>query len=89
MGKVYFGTPDGKMLGTIGEIKDIDLTPEESGIDDMFKGGSESFECEIEIKAKGGLDPFKYLMSGGDKGRYNGMVLKEDGYLSPENGWIR
>ena len=90
MGKVYFGTTDGKILGTLGEIKEIELTSEEPEIDEVFKMASESFECRCELKVEGheNLDPGRFLLSGGDKGLYNGMTLKEDGYLSPENGWF-
>ena len=91
MGKVYIGTPDGKELSPLGEIKEIDLTSEESGIEYTgFLKGSETFECKVDLSVVGheGLDPMRYLCSGGDKSMYNAMTLKEDGYLSPKNGWV-
>lgn len=91
MGKIYFGTPDGKELRPLETIETIELTPEDSGIDDKMRfleGKSESFECELTLKIKDGLDPYRFLASGGNRGLYNGLALKEDGRLSPENAWI-
>ena len=91
MGKIYFGTPDGKELRPLDEIKTIELTPEESGSDDrlrFYEGRSDSFRCELELKSENGLDPYRVLASGGNRGLYNGMTLKEEGKLTPENGWI-
>lgn len=52
----------------------------------------DSWKQEIEFKGKleceGNKNPRRMIMSGGDKGLYNSLTLKEDGYLSPENGWV-
>lgn len=92
MGKVYFGTIDGKELRPLGEVGEIELTSEESGIDDIKRfseGRSDSFECEVKLEKVGKLDPWRFLASGCDQGTYNSMTLKEDGCLNPENGWIK
>lgn len=91
MGDIYFGTYDGKEVHKLGYISDIELASEES-VDDVkrrFLDDRIEFSgCELQLKHKDGLDPWKYLASGGNRGVYNGLVLKEEGYLSSKNGWI-
>lgn len=75
----------------LGHIEEVELTTEECSDDlkDRYLGSNEmSFEIPIESIQCGNKNPYRFLASGGDKGRYNGMTLKEDGYLSAENGWI-
>lgn len=92
MGTVYFGTSDGKILQPMSEIKEMDLTSEEDAkeLQPMVKA-LESFECDVDIKIVGheNLNLCRYIASGFDQGRYNGMTLREEGHLSPDNGWIK
>lgn len=86
---IYFGTPDGRKISPLGEVKDIELTPEESAECKKWGRAADSFECEIKLEAReDGLDPWRILASGGDKSTYNAMTLKEEGKLTPENGWL-
>ena len=92
------------MIGDDGEyhelsrINEIELNPEQietstlQDIDDIVQkiGQTQTFEASmptLEVEC-GKLNPWRYLASGCDKSRYNAMTLKEDGYLSKENGWI-
>lgn len=88
MGKVFFGTMDGEVLGELDTISEIELTAESTEEDEMgfISRGTEemTFECQIDD-----WEQFeKHVVYGGNKGRYNGHILKKDGYLSPENAWI-
>lgn len=70
----------------LGKISDIEimseLTPEEEEIVDRLYV-SESFECSIP-ESEGD----KLLRSILGQSAYNSMKLRQDGYLSPENGWF-
>lgn len=41
-----------------------------------------------EIIDKDGLDVIRKIRSGGDRGIYNGLTLKEEGKLTPLNAWL-
>ena len=68
------------------------LTDEELENDELAKRFIDSKSYEIEFKGnfecEGNKNPIRMIMSGGDKGLYNALTLKEEGYLSPENGWV-
>lgn len=70
---------DGR-IEKLGHISDIELTPEEEEIAERLYV-SESFECSIS-------EGDKLLRSILGQSAYNSMKLKQDGYLSPENGWF-
>lgn len=76
---------DGKFV-PLGHIDEMELTSVEEK-DIRALGQTESFECKLEIE--GNKNPNRLFMSGFNKGYYNGLTLKEDGYLSPENGWVK
>lgn len=63
-----------------------DLETEDEWVRNFINGTEMSFECQMELE--NGKDLGRFLRAGCDKGRYNGLTLKEEGYLSPENGWI-
>lgn len=77
---------DGEHFEKLGKISDIEimsdteLTPEEEEIAERLYV-SESFECSIS-------ESDKLLRSILGQSSYNSMKLKQDGYLSPENGWF-
>lgn len=77
---------DGEHFEKLGKISDIEilsdteLTPEEEEIVDRLYV-SESFECSIS-------ESDKLLRSILGQSSYNSMKLKQDGYLSPKNGWF-
>lgn len=79
-----------KKLGRVDNIPV--LTDEELENDELAKRFIDSKSYEIEFKGKfeceGNKNPIRMIMSGGDKGLYNALTLKEDGYLSPKNGWV-
>ena len=69
-------------MGKLGHISDIELTPEEEEIADRL-GVEESFSFSIPESEQD-----KLLRSMLGQSSYNSMKLKQDGYLSPENGWF-
>lgn len=79
---------DGEHFEKLGKISDIEimsdteLTPEEEEIVDRMYT-SESFEFSIP-ESEGD----KLLRGILGQSAYNSMKLKQDGYLSPENGWF-
>ena len=85
---IYFGTPDGKEVKPLGEVKEIELSSEES--EDMETcGKAGSFECKFKLEEReDGLNPYRILASGFDRSTYNSMTLREEGKLTPENGWL-
>ena len=72
---------DGK-VGKLGHISDIGLTPEEEEIAERLST-EETFSFSITESDK---DRLIRGMLG--QSSYNSMKLKQDGYLSPENGWF-
>lgn len=79
-----------KKLGSVEKIPV--LTDAELENDELAKRfidfKSDEIEFEGKIECEGNKNPIRMIMSGGDKGVYNSLTLKEDGYLSPENGWV-
>lgn len=68
---------DGKDFHKLGSISESDLKEE----------AVKEFDLEpVEIKCD--LDFRKLLRAVLTQGQYNAYVLKQDGYLSPKNGWI-
>lgn len=41
-----------------------------------------------EIVDKDGLNVVRKIVSGGDRGIYNGLTLREEGELTPKNAWL-
>ena len=87
MNNQFYAEVDGK-FAPIGKIESIELDEETEEFCSRL-GQTESFKCEVELKAEGNKNPNRLFMSGFNKGYYNGLTLKEDGYLSPENGWVK
>lgn len=88
MNEIYFGTADGwQKLGSITEVK---LTSDEETEEELKKrflsSGSIEFSGTLDTESTERIA--KHIVFGGDRGRYNGYILKRDGYLSPENAWI-
>lgn len=89
---IFVSTPDGELheLGELSEA-DISLSEEEVKKSDSLFSSEVEFKSEVEItiaEGKRKLNPYRFFASGCDKSTYNAMALKEDGYLSPKNGWI-
>lgn len=85
----FFVLQDGeyKPLGNISECDlSIEPTPEEEVLVKRFS--SKDLTMSIDIAADSVVNLEKYIICGGDRGRYNGYRLKRDGYLSPENAWM-
>ena len=86
----FFVDGEYKKLGSVDKIPV--LTDEELENDGLAKRFIDFKSYEIEFEGKfeceGNKNPIRMIMSGGDKGLYNALTLKEDGYLSPENGWV-
>lgn len=83
---VYFATADGDFK-PIGHIEEIDLKVESEESEELSRFMSQEpieFAAEIENPE----EIVKHVVFGGDKGLYNGYVLKRDGYLNGENGWL-
>lgn len=73
---------DGEHFEKIGHVSDIELTAEEEEIAERLFV-SDSFEFSIPES-----ESDKLLRSILGQSAYNSMKLKQDGYLSPENGWF-
>ena len=86
----FFVDGEYKKLGSVDKIPV--LTDEELENDELAKRFIDFKSYEIEFEGKfeceGNKNQMRMIMSGGDKGLYNALTLKEDGYLSPENGWV-
>lgn len=87
----FYKNDDGeyKSLGNIEDIPTLsseDLETEDEWVRNFVNGTEMSFECQIELE--NGKNLGRFLRAGCDRGRYNGLTLKEEGYLNPENGWV-
>ena len=87
---VLFSTLDGKEIGRLGHIEECELTAEPEPDDDVKLRyfSDKGLTMTIPIEAESVKNIEKYIICGGDRGRYNGYRLKRDGYLSPENAWM-
>lgn len=77
--KLIFGTVDGKVIGKLGSVNEIELTVDESESRKLFT--DKTYEASVKFNC----DPFRAFLP---QGMYNAYVLKRDGYLSPDNGWF-
>lgn len=68
----------------IGELKEVDISDDLSD-DTEYKRFLSSKPMEFRCEIENSDEIMKCLLG---QGRYNAMKLKQDGYLSPENGWI-
>ena len=83
---IYYETEEGfKPLGTISEIELTAETIEDNEIKQRFFD-SKPIEITATIDEKS-ADRLERAILG--QSAYNAKRLKEDGYLSPENGWIK
>ena len=73
---------DGEHFEKLGYVSDIELTAEEEEIAERLFV-SESFEFSISESER---DKLQRSVLG--QSSYNSMKLRQDGYLSPENGWF-
>ena len=73
---------DGEHFEELGHVTDIELSAEEEEIAERLFT-SESFEITAPIENMDGL-----VRSMLGQSAYNSMKLRQDGYLSPENGWF-
>jgi len=71
---------DGKNFERIGEVSEVDLTVEEENTPEYMSKAA-------EFTAKGDTDGLFRAILG--QSAYNSMKLRQDGYLSPKNGWIQ
>ncbi len=82
---------NGNELKKLGTVEEIELTTEEENMFEKERYAiwdSSEFSCEFQINPESVKDIRKHIVYGGDRGRYNGYVLRRDGYLSPENAWF-
>ena len=80
MGKFLYSV-DGEHFEKMGYVSDIELSAEEEEIAERYYV-SDSFEVSIPKSESDKL--FRSILG---QSAYNSMKLKQDGYLSPENGW--
>ena len=87
-GHFYFER-DGE-LESVGYVDAIEIISDEDDAEDekMKYLDSRTFYTSFTIDDKSVEEIWKYVVFGGDRGRYNGYVLHRDGYLSPKNAWI-
>lgn len=81
MGKFLYSV-DGEHFEELGHVTDIELSAEEEEIAERYYV-SDSFEVSIPKSESDKL--FRSILG---QSAYNSMKLKQDGYLSPENGWF-
>ena len=82
MGKLLCSV-DGEHFEELGHVSDIELSAEEEEIAERFFAPD-----TIELTAQApelNMDGLVRNMLG--QSAYNSMKLRQDGYLSPENGW--
>lgn len=75
---------DGEHFEELGHVTDIELSAEEEEIAERF-----FMPDTIELTAQApelNMDGLVRSMLG--QSAYNSMKLRQDGYLSPENGWF-
>ena len=83
MGKLLCSV-DGEHFEELGHVSDIELSAEDEEIAERFFAPD-----TIELTAQApelNMDGLVRNMLG--QSAYNSMKLREDGYLSPENGWF-
>lgn len=81
MGKFLYSV-DGEHFEELGHVTDIELSAEEEEIAERLYV-SDSFEFSIPES-----ESDKLLRSILGQSSYNSMKLRQDGYLSPKNGWF-
>lgn len=81
---------DGEELCKLGTIDECVLTADSEPEEDIKRRfySEKDMTMSIDIEAESVTNIEKYIICGGDRGRYNGYRLKRDGYLSPENAWM-
>ena len=80
MSKIYFASYDGKPVEELKEIHlEADVEPTKIDV-----GSTDT----IEFTADANVDTDLLMRAVLGQSMYNAMVLKRDGYLSPQNGWI-
>lgn len=82
MGELFCSV-DGEHFEKMGFVSDIELSAEEEEIAERFFSPE---PIEITMQAPE-LDMDGLVRSMLGQSAYNSMKLKQDGYLSPENGW--
>ena len=83
MGKFLYSV-DGEHFEELGHMTDIELSAEEEEIAERLYM-SEPVEITAQVEA---LDMDGLVRSMLGQSAYNSMKLRQDGYLSPENGWF-
>lgn len=83
MGK-YLYSVDGEHFEELGHVTDIELSAEEEEIAERFFV-PDSIELTVQAPELN-MDGLVRSMLG--QSAYNSMKLRQDGYLSPENGWF-
>lgn len=83
MGKFLYSV-DGEHFEELGHVTDIELSAEEEEIAERFFV-PDSIELTVQAPELN-MDGLVRSMLG--QSAYNSMKLRQDGYLSPENGWF-
>lgn len=83
MGKFLYSV-DGEHFEELGHVTDIELSAEEEEIAERFFV-PDTIELTAQVEA---LDMDGLVRSMLGQSAYNSMKLRQDGYLSPENGWF-
>ena len=83
---IYYETEE--WLKPLGTISEIELTAETIEDDEIKQRFFDSKPIEITVTIDGkSADRLERAILG--QSAYNAKRLKKDGYLSPENGWIK
>lgn len=91
MSKLFFGSLDGRQLHPFNTIPEIDIVNSSVDPDEntMKFLNNESISFSLTFEEESVQNIMKHIVYGGDRGRYNGYVLRRDGYLSPDNAWMK
>ena len=85
----FFMQDDKGVFYKVNEIQNITaLTETSMNKSQMINTEPMSITFTGEILDSDGKNAIRKLIAGGDKGIYNGLTLKEEGYLSIENAWL-
>lgn len=85
-----YASVDGGKLTPLAYIDEGELSVESEVKDGTLKryllSKELTIDCQLSEESVNNIE--KYIVCGGDRGKYNGYRLKKDGYLSPENAWL-
>lgn len=88
MDKLYIQDLHTNKVVPLDRIQTIsDITVEDTSLVERL-GSTETITLEGTVEDAKGRNVGRLFASGFDRGRYNGLTLKEEGQLTPFNAWL-